>query len=59
MRYRACIYIDMWHDSGEDAAKKLGKIVKSIPNSFSDGLSAMPHGSGISLAQEDKSDVPA
>ena len=47
MRYRACIYIDMWHDSGEDAAKKLGKIVKSIPNSFSDGLSAMPNGSGI------------
>ena len=59
MRYRAVVYIDMWHDSGGDAAKELDKIVKSIPNAFSDGLSAMPHGSKISLVQEDKPDVPA
>ena len=58
MRYRACLYIDMWYDSVEDAVKELEGIVKSVPNSFSDGLSALPHGSKISLDQEDKPDVP-
>ncbi len=49
MRYRAIIYVDIWADEGSEASKELAKIVKSIPNSFSDGLSALPHGSEISL----------
>ena len=53
MRYRATIYVDLWHDSGEEASKELEKIVKSIPNSFSDGLSALPHGSEISLVSKE------
>tara|TARA_Y100000310_G_C20359450_1_gene658268 strand:+ start:250 stop:426 length:177 start_codon:yes stop_codon:yes gene_type:complete len=52
MRYRATIYIDLWHESSKEASKELEKIVKSIPNSFSDGLIALPHGSDISLVQE-------
>ena len=53
MRYRATIYVDLWHDSGEEASKELEKIVKSIPNSFSDGLSALPHGYKISLDSQE------
>tara|TARA_Y100000310_G_scaffold124006_1_gene122751 strand:+ start:412 stop:579 length:168 start_codon:yes stop_codon:yes gene_type:complete len=53
MRYRATIYVDIWAEEGRIAGKKLEKIVKSIPNSFSDGLSPLPHGSDISLIQED------
>ena len=56
MRYRATIYIDLWHDSSKGASKELEKIVKSIPNSFSDGLSALPHGSEISFVQENPDD---
>ena len=59
MRYRGTIYVDIWAEEGKIAGKKLDKIVKLIPNAFSDGLSAMPHGSKISLVQEDKPDVPA
>ena len=58
MRYRAAIYVDIFKDDIKGASKELEKIVKSIPNSFSDGLSALPHGSKISLIQEDQSDVP-
>ena len=53
MRYRAVIYVDIWAEEGKAAGKKLDRIVKSIPNSFSDGLSPLPHGSKISLIQED------
>jgi|TARA_Y100000310_G_scaffold21605_1_gene20876 hypothetical protein len=49
MRYRATIFIDLWHDTEEEASKEIEKIVKSIPNSFIDGLAALPHGSDISL----------
>ena len=52
MRYRATIYVDLWHDEPGGASKELERIVKSIPNSFSDGLSELPHGSKISLIQE-------
>ena len=55
MRYRATIYVDIWDDDIEEASKELEKIIKSIPNSFSDGISALPHGSKISLdSQEPK-----
>ena len=57
-RYRATIYVDFWAEEGETAGKELDKLVKSIPNAFSDGLSSLPHGSEISLIQEDKPDVP-
>ena len=51
--------MDLFAEDGKAASKKLEKIVKSIPNSWSDGLEQKPHGSKISLAQEDKPDVPA
>ena len=49
MRYVATIYVELFAEESKAAGKKLEKIVKSIPNSFSDGLSALPHGSEISL----------
>ena len=49
MRYRAVIYVDIWASEDKIAGKKLEKLVKSIPDSFSDGLSPLPHGSEISL----------
>ena len=51
MRYVATIYVEVWGE-GKTASKKLEKIVKSIPNSWSDGLERKPHGSKISLVQE-------
>ena len=51
MRYVATIYVEGWGE-GKTASKKLEKIVKSIPNSWSDGLERKPHGSKISLVQE-------
>ena len=53
MRFRGVIYVDIWAEEGKSAGKKLERIVRSIPNSFSDGLSSLPHGSKISLTQED------
>tara|TARA_Y100000310_G_scaffold331238_1_gene404434 strand:+ start:864 stop:1037 length:174 start_codon:yes stop_codon:yes gene_type:complete len=53
MRYVATIYVEIFCDEeGKTASKKLEKIVKSIPNSWSDGLERKPHGSKISLVQE-------
>ena len=57
MRYRATIYVDFWAEEGKIAGKKLDKLVRSIPNAFSDGLSPLPHGSKISLIQEDDPSV--
>ena len=47
-RYRATIYVDLWSDSPEKASRELAKLIKSIPNSFTDGLSELKHGSEIS-----------
>ena len=52
MRYVATIYVDIFAEEGKAAAKKLEKIVKSVPNSWSDGFERKPHGSKISLVQE-------
>ena len=52
MRYVATIYVDLYAEEGKAAAKQLEKIVKSIPNSWSDGLERKPHGSKISLVKE-------
>ena len=53
MRYRATIYVDIWADTKEEAAKSLAKIINPIPNAFSDGVSKLPHGSKISLVSEE------
>ena len=54
MRYVATIYVELYDSTGEGkvASKQLEKIVKSIPNSWSDGLERKPHGSKISLVDE-------
>ena len=53
MRYVATIYVEVFAEEGKAASKKLEKIVKSIPNSWSDGLERKPHGSDISLDSRD------
>ena len=52
-RYVGTIYVDLFAWDGPSASKKLDKIVRAIPNSWSDGLERKPHGSKISLIQED------
>ena len=52
MRYVGTIYVDVFAEEGKSASKKLEKIVRSIPNAWSDGLERKPHGSKISLIQE-------
>ena len=52
MRYVATIYVDLFAEEGKAAARKLEKIVRSIPNSWSDGLEYKPHGSELSLIKE-------
>ena len=54
MRYVATIYVELYDSTGEGkvASKQLEKIVKSIPNSWSDGLERKQHGSKISLVEE-------
>ena len=51
--------MEIFSGDAKTASRKLEKIVKSVPNSWSDGLELKPHGSKISLVQEDKPDVPA
>ena len=51
-RYRATIYVDLWADSPQDASDELSGILKETPNSFSDGLTELPHGSEESLIDE-------
>ena len=52
MRYRATIFVDVWADSKEEAEMKTDIIVLGLPNSFTGALSRMPHGSKISLVEE-------
>ena len=58
MRYRLTLCVDIWAESKEEAEKKSDDIVLGLNNSFQIALSKMPHGSEISLIQEDQSDVP-
>ena len=53
MRYIATIYVEIFSEDGKAASRKLEKVVKSIPNSWSDGLEQKPHGSKISLVSEE------
>ena len=52
MRYRATIGIDCFVDSKEEAEKKIEGIILGLPNSFLMALSRLPHGSKISLVEE-------
>ena len=58
MRYQATIAVRVWADSVEEAEKQIDGIVLGIPNSFQAAIEPLPHGSEISLIQEDKPDVP-
>ena len=52
MRYRATIFVDVWADTKEEAEKRVEEIVLGLPNSFSMAISRLPHGSKISLVEE-------
>ena len=52
MRYQAIIAVRVWADSREGAEKQIENVVKDIPNSFQMALSRLPHGSEISLVEE-------
>ena len=54
MRYRATIGIDCFVDSKEEAEKKVEGSILGLPNSFLMALSKMPHGSKISLVEENQ-----
>ena len=59
MRYRAEVYIDIWANSKEEAEEQMEDQVLKIPNAFIEAVSRMPHGSKISIVQEDQPDAPA
>ena len=52
MRYRAEICVDVFADTKEEAEKRVQDIVLGLPNSFSMAISRLPHGSKISLVEE-------
>ena len=58
MRYQATIAVRVWADSVEEAEKQIDGIVLGLPNSFQISIESLPHGSEISLIEEDKPDVP-
>ena len=52
MRYRCVIAVDVVADTKEEAEKRVQDIVLGLPNSFSMAISRLPHGSKISLVEE-------
>ena len=52
MRFRASIAVDIFADTKEEAEKRVQDIVLGLPNSFSMAISRLPHGSKISLVEE-------
>ena len=52
MRYRCKIAVDVFADTKEEAEKRVQDIVLGIPNSFSMAINRLPHGSKISLVEE-------
>tara|TARA_Y100000310_G_scaffold107691_1_gene106093 strand:- start:675 stop:884 length:210 start_codon:yes stop_codon:yes gene_type:complete len=52
MRYRGTICVDVWADTKEEAEMLMDIHVLGLPNAFQIALSRMPHGSEISLVQE-------
>ena len=56
-RFRATVYVDLWAESGKGASFQLNQILRTVPNSFSDGLSELKHGSEISLIDDKESET--
>ena len=52
MRYRCKIAVDVFADTKEEAEKRVQDIVLGLPNSFSMAINRLPHGSKISLVEE-------
>ena len=52
MRYRATIGVDIWTDTKDEAEKEVEGIILGLPNSLLIALSRLPHGSKISLVEE-------
>ena len=52
MRFRASIAVDIFADTKEEAEKRVQDIVLGLPNSFQVAISRLPHGSKISLVEE-------
>ena len=52
MRFRASIAVDIFVDTKEEAEKRVQDIVLGLPDSFLMTLSRLPHGSKISLVEE-------
>ena len=52
-RFRAEVFVDVWEDTIEEAEERVEEILKGIPNSFAGRITRLPHGSKISLIQED------
>ena len=52
MRFRASIAVDIFADTKEEAEKRVQDIVLGLPNSFQMAISRLPHGSKISLVEE-------
>ena len=52
MRFPASIAVDIFVDTKEEAEKRVQDIVLGLPNSFQVAISRLPHGSKISLVEE-------
>ena len=52
MRYRAEICVDVFADTKEEAEKRVQDIVLGLPDSFQIAINRLPHGSKISLVEE-------
>ena len=54
MRYRQTICVDIFVDNMEEDEKKAFENTMKLPNSFQVALSRLPHGSNISLDNENE-----
>ena len=52
MRYRAIIAVDIFVDTKEEAEKRVQDIVLGLPDSLLMAINRLPHGSKISLVEE-------
>ena len=52
MRFRATIGVDVFVDTKEEAEKRVQDIVLGLPDSFQIAIDRLPHGSKISLVEE-------
>ena len=54
MRYRQTICVDIFVDNMEEEGRKANENVMKLPNSFQVELTRFPHGSNISLDNENE-----